>query len=97
MPMFCRRKRQAEPEGIEVAKLPEGTVLQVETGNRTYFIEKTDSQQVLISGHPEHCPEPVLADLCGDGAVEGCCLQYLHPKRGIIRTSRIRKVRTLAR
>jgi hypothetical protein len=92
---LCRKKQQAPVNGVQLEELPQGAVLEVKTGNRTYVIEKTNSDQVLISGHPQHCPEPVLANLCGVGAAEGACLQYLHPDRGIIRTSRVRQIRAL--
>ena len=76
-----------------------GTHLQVETETRTYDLLMLNAGQVMISGHPRHCPEPVRAQLLnGIGAedpgsiAEGASLRYYHPGLGIIRTSTVRKV-----
>ena len=76
-----------------------GTHLQVETETRTYDLVLLNAGQVLISGHPRHCPEPVRAQLLtGIGAdnpgriSEGVSLRYYHPGHGIIRTSTVRRV-----
>jgi hypothetical protein len=85
--------------------LPVGAVLEVETKNRSYRLESRGDGRVLISGHPRHCPEPVLVSI--HGSTWGKCmlkvrfigrgmhLEYRHPTRGVIRTSRIREIRQL--
>ena len=50
---------QSEIEGgVFFAKLPNGTVLDIETHNRHYQMVKTGDGEGLLSGHPEYCPEP---------------------------------------
>ena len=87
-------------QNIRVQSLPPGTRLQVQTDSRTYELELLGEGDVLISGHPRHCPQPVMAHLC-DGyskdpcIMEGTPMKYFHPDRGVIRTSRVRKVTPL--
>lgn len=45
--------------------LPVGTVVEIETGSRTYRLETAADGSVLISGHPEYCPTPVSVKLHG--------------------------------
>lgn len=76
-----------------------GTRVHVETESRTYEVEFLGADDVLISGHPRHCPQPVRARLCrpvdsrdATPIVAGAALRYIHPERGMIRTSCVRKV-----
>ena len=88
---------------VKVDELPVGTVLEVETTHHTYLLENCGSGKVLISGHPEYCPEPVLVDLHGAtdntnmirmSMIErGMRMQFGHPTLGVIRTSRVREIR----
>ena len=58
------RKRGA-CEGLYLAKLEEGSVLDLEMESRHYRIEYLGGEQVRISGHPQLCPTPVVAQLKG--------------------------------
>jgi hypothetical protein len=56
----------AEPcEGLYLAKLEAGSVLDLKTESRHYQIEYLGGEQVRISGHPLLCPTPVIAQLQG--------------------------------
>ena len=57
---------QSEIEGgVFLHELPVGAALEVETKNRFYLLENRGSGRMLISGHPRHCPEPVLVHVHG--------------------------------
>lgn len=81
-------------------------MVEVETGHTTYHLENRGDGKVLISGHPEYCPEPVLVDFqgsVGGGALlkmwriePGLKMAFEHPKFGVVRTSRVRSIRQLA-
>jgi hypothetical protein len=58
------RKRGA-CEGLYLAKLEEGSVLDLEMESRHYRIEYLGGEQVRISGHPLLCPTLVIAQLKG--------------------------------
>ena len=60
-------------ERLELAKLPAGSLVDVETRNRHYRIETIGGSDMRISGHPKFCPSPVLAHLRGSVDGEGCC------------------------
>ncbi|HEY4363672.1 MAG TPA: hypothetical protein VGN17_22085 [Bryobacteraceae bacterium] len=82
-----------------------GAVLEVETRHHVYHIKNLGHGQALILGHPDYCPEPVPVDIIGsawgDGIPrlnffgQGARLEFYHPVRGFIRTSRIINVRPL--
>ena len=86
-------------------ELPVGAVIEVDTGHHTYLIENRGKGKVLISGHPEYCPEPVLVDLHGSVGREsplkilliepGTRMEFEHPTFGVVRTSPVREVREL--
>ena len=88
--------------GVGVDDLPVGAVLDVETANTHYRIENRGEGQVLISGHPDICPAPVLVMF--HGSMRGRALlkpgfigpemnmEFLHPTRGIVRTSKVQEV-----
>lgn len=92
---------------VNIDELPIGATLEIETGHTTYRMENRGQGQVLISGHPEYCPEPVLVDF--QGSVGGPALlkawyiepglkmAFQHPKFGTVRTSRVRSIRRLGR
>jgi hypothetical protein len=91
--------------GVVLDNLPVGTRLEVKTSSRTYEIENRGHGDVLISGHPDICPEPVLVSMHGStwgGALlklhyicSGMGLEFRHPTRGIVRTSKVTEVRQL--
>jgi|HubBroStandDraft_5_1064220.scaffolds.fasta_scaffold499084_1 hypothetical protein len=89
-------------DGVYLDELPAGAVIEVETGHHTYRLENRGDGRALISGHPEYCPEPVLVDLHGStlgGAMlklrfigRGMRMEFRHPVRGVITTSRVRDI-----
>ena len=52
-------------EGVDLKDLRPGSLIDVETKSRHYYIECLGGDAVRISGHPEYCPEPVRAHLAG--------------------------------
>jgi hypothetical protein len=97
---------QSEIEGgVFLGNMEPGAVLVVETRNRMYLLECRGENQVLISGHPEFCPEPVRVDVHGStwgGTMlkvhfigRGMHLEFSHPEFGIIHTSQIQEIREL--
>lgn len=95
---------QSEIEGgVGLDELPIGAVLDVETANTVYRIENRGEGEVLISGHPEICPEPVLVNFHGSTwgtpmlklrfIGRDMRMEFHHPEKGIVRTSRVRDIR----
>jgi hypothetical protein len=86
-------------ELIDCKSLACGSLIDVETKSRHYKIECLGGNAIRISGHPEYCPNPVLAHLQGsldkDGVLEfgliGCGkrLMFLLNERQPITTSRV--------
>ena len=57
---------QSEIEGgVFLPDLPPATVLQIETQHHCYTAVLLDNGSVLISGHPEFCPEPIAVAISG--------------------------------
>jgi len=94
---------QSEMEGgVALDELPVGSVLDVQTANTRYCIENRGDGEVLISGHPEICPEPVLVSFHGSTwgtpmlklrfIGREMSMEFHHPERGIVRTSRVRDI-----
>src|SRR5260370_26200355 len=52
-------------EGVYLSSLDTGSTIDLETRSRHYRIEYLDGDRVRISGHPQWCPTPTLARLCG--------------------------------
>ncbi len=83
--------------GVYLERLPRGTELEIRTENRSYRIRCCGEKQVLISGHPVYCPEPVLVELQGStwgGSMmrpayigRGMHLEFRHPEFATIVTS----------
>ena len=79
----------AHTEGVDIDEVPVGAVLEIETGHTTYILENRGGGNVLISGHPEYCPEPVLVRFHGSvggtaplnmGRIEpGLKMAFQHP------------------
>ena len=98
---------QSEIEGgVYLRDLPEDCRIEVETCNRAYLLVLRRDGHVLISGHPEFCPEPVLVRINGSnwgGSMikngflgRGMHLEFRHPKfEGLVVTSAIRDIRLL--
>jgi hypothetical protein len=51
--------------GVDLYQVPAETVLEVRTRNNVYTIVNKGSGLAMISGHPQYCPEPVLAHIKG--------------------------------
>jgi hypothetical protein len=95
---------QSEIEGgVALDELPVGAVVDVATANNLYRIENRGDGEVLISGHPEICPTPVLVTFHGSTwgtpmlklrfIGREMSMEFSHPERGIVRTSRVRDIR----
>ena|SRR5579862_1061178 len=91
---------QSEIEGgVHLHDLPPGTVLEVQTRNRTYRIVSERDGEAWISGHPVYCPDPILVSIHGStwgGSMirehyigRGLHLEFGHPEFRAITTSRI--------
>jgi hypothetical protein len=99
-----RRIVQSEVEGgVHLGDLPAGSVLEIETENRSYTIEYRGLNQALISGHPVFCPRPTLVTISGStwgGSMiktgfigRGMRLEFHSPESEPITTSVVREVR----
>jgi hypothetical protein len=88
---------------VALDDLAEGAELEVETRHHVYHIKNLGDGKASVWGHPEYCPEPVRVDLIGSdwgtsfprlGVIgKGARLEFWHPVRGMVRTSRILDVR----
>ncbi len=97
---------QSEIEGgVYLDELPAGAELEVETQNRFYRVVNRGQGQVMISGHPKFCPNPVLVKIHGSnwgGSMlkvrfigRGMHMEFRHPEFRTIVTSRIVDVRAV--
>jgi len=94
------------PLGVMLNELPLGTVLEAQTKHHTYHLENRGEGNVLISGHPTYCPEPVLVQFyrAGEGSpmfkflrvVPGLRMEFRHPTFGLVSTSPVREIREVA-
>jgi hypothetical protein len=92
-------------EGVALDELQVGAVIEVVTGHNTYRFENRGDGKVLMTGHPEYCPQPLLVDLLGSiGPSQamrmwflepGMKMMFRHPRFGVVCTSRIQEVRNL--
>jgi hypothetical protein len=57
--------------GVDLQNLPPGSLIDVETKSRHYYIECLGGTAIRISGHPDYCPTPVPAHLHGSIDKEG--------------------------
>ena len=89
-------------KGVDINSLSPGSLVDVETKSRHYHIECLGGNTMRISGHPEFCPTPVLAELEGsidrEGMYEGGLIKpgkhlvfVLEPNRSVT-TSRVLSV-----
>ena len=58
-------------DAIDLKRMSPGSLIDVETRNRHYQIECLGGNAMRISGHPDYCPTPVLAELQGSIDREG--------------------------
>src|SRR5271169_6624959 len=57
---------QSEIEGgVFINELPPATVLEIQTQHHVYQVVLLDENHVLISGHPQYCPEPIRVAIAG--------------------------------
>jgi hypothetical protein len=105
-PLISPAFQPAREEGVSLDDLAVGAVVEVVTGRNTYRLENRGGGEVLISGHPMYCPEPVLVELYGsvdDSHTikmwfigRGMRLEFRHPKFGLVQTSHVRQIHQLA-
>ena len=91
--------------GVDVNQLLPGERLEVETHYHVYHITYEGDGEMMISGHPEFCPEPVRVHLSGSTwgtpmiklrfIGRGMKMEFIHPTIGVIHTSRVREIREL--
>jgi hypothetical protein len=97
---------QSELEGsVYLKDLFPGELLEVETRHTSYVVENRGNGEVLISGHPQYCPQPVLVKLNGSVGTgrllkrgfigRGMSLEFRHPVFGVIYTSPVQAIRRL--
>lgn len=97
---------QSEIEGgVALDDLPISAVIEVETRHNVYQIVNQGNGRVMISGHAEYCPEPVLVSLHGSTwgtpmiktryIGRGMGMEFAHPTHGVVRTSRVQEIREL--
>jgi len=89
--------------GVVLEELPVGAVLDVETANSSYRIENRGAGEILISGNADLCPNPVRVDFHGSSLGKEMLkagfigremsMEFRHPVRGIVRTTRVRDIR----
>jgi hypothetical protein len=95
---------QSEIEGgVYLRDLPPGAVLNIQTENRYYTLVRLGEESVLLSGHPELCPDPVEVRIQGStwgGSMlkekyvgRGMHLEFVHPVHRTITTSRVLEIR----
>jgi hypothetical protein len=99
-----RRIIQSEIEGgVYLGDLPDGSRLEVETENRSYWVVvRRDGAE--ICGHPVFCPSPVKVHIHGsswggsmlkvDYIGRGMHLEFQHPEYQTITTSKIIEIRS---
>jgi|SRR6185295_5980124 len=88
--------------GVDLKSLRAGSLIDVETNSRRYRIEFLGGTAIRISGHPDYCPDPELAQFHGsldnEGVVEvdliepGMRLIFVLNDRRPITTSRVLSV-----
>jgi hypothetical protein len=89
-------------QGVDLKSLRAGSLIDLETNSRRYRIEFLGGNAIRISGHPDYCPDPELAQLLGsidrEGVVEvdliepGMRLIFVLNNRCPVTTSRVLSV-----
>jgi hypothetical protein len=93
-------------ELLDCQNLEPGSLIDVETTSRHYRIECLGGSTIRVSGHPQICPTPVIAQLEGsvtnEGKIEngiierGMRLMFLLPDHVPVTTSKVLHVRLSA-
>ncbi len=69
-------------ELLDCKSLEPGSLIDVETTSRHYRIECLGGSAIRVSGHPQFCPTPVVAQLEGsvsmDGTIDGGIIERGH-------------------
>ncbi len=91
--------------GVELGKLTVGAVVEVTTRHHTYRLENLGDGEVLISGHPQYCPDPVLVRFHGSTwgtpmlrrrfIGREMRMEFRHPEFGVLLTSQVSEIREL--
>jgi hypothetical protein len=68
-------------DAVDLMSMSPGSLIDVETKNRHYQIECLGGNKMRISGHPDYCPAPMLAELRGSVDRKGT-IQLGQIKRG---------------
>jgi len=89
-------------DGVYLAELADGAVLEVKTRHHSYTLLKSAPGQARISGHPRLCPEPVTVEIDGSAGHGmdlmpgfiglGLHLIFEHPTYHTVTTSRILEI-----
>jgi hypothetical protein len=69
-------------ELLDCKSLKPGSLIDVETLSRHYRIECLGGSTIRISGHPQFCPTPVVAELQGSVTSEGTLVEEGKIERG---------------
>ena len=100
-----RNFEQSEIEGgVFLNDLPPATVLEIQTQHHLYQIVLLDDNNVLISGHPKYCPDPIRVAIAGStwgGSMlkrcfvgRGMQMEFRHPEyQTPIVTSPVQEIR----
>ena len=90
-------------EMVDWNNMAPGSRVNVGTKHRLYEIECLGGNKIMISGHPDYCPTPVLAHLVGsvpaDGGFEpnmivpGSRMMFIIGERSPVTTSRVVNVK----
>jgi hypothetical protein len=102
----CQGSQDQNEDGVYLAELADGAVIEVETKNHHYTLVKSAPGQARISGHPKLCPEPVTVEIDGSagGGIglkpgfigRGMHLIFEHPTYHTVTISRILGIHCLA-
>jgi hypothetical protein len=92
--------------GVYLRDLAPGSAIEIKTRNRLYMIVMQAEGEVLISGHPDFCPDPVRVKVDGSnwgGSMlkqgfigRGMRLEFRHPVFQTVTTSPIFEIRQVA-
>jgi hypothetical protein len=98
-------KAPATDDGVYLDELEPGAVIELETKNHRYTVEKRSTGETRISGHPTLCPTPLAVQIGGSRSSEqglrrgfigrGMHLVFEHPQQGTVSTSGILEIRRI--
>lgn len=101
-PAIMNGPAEPQPDGVDLDQVPQGTMLEIQTGHHSYRLQNKGDGAAVISGHPTYCPRPVPVDVHGSidntGHLQwhfvgkGMKLAFMLPQHGAIQTSRITEI-----